>query len=66
MEALMALCAGIGLAAACGFRIFVPLFVASLAANIGIEIPMLGDQVLHRPIESATESRHLIPPEYIL
>lgn len=33
MEDLMAISAGIGLAAACGFRVFVPLFIASLAAN---------------------------------
>lgn len=32
---LIPLCIGIGLSAACGFRVFVPLFVMSLAANTG-------------------------------
>lgn len=32
----LAILMGIGLAAACGFRVFVPLFVASLAANADI------------------------------
>lgn len=35
MEALLGLCVGISLAAACGFRIFVPLLVMSLAAMTG-------------------------------
>ena len=35
MEALMAICVGIGLSAACGFRVFVPLLGLSLAANAG-------------------------------
>jgi hypothetical protein len=35
METLLALCIGIGLSAACGFRIFVPLLVMSLAAASG-------------------------------
>jgi hypothetical protein len=34
----MAIFAGVGLAAACGFRVFLPLFVASLAANMGIDV----------------------------
>lgn len=38
MNEMMAIFAGVGLAAACGFRVFVPLFVASLAANTGIDI----------------------------
>ncbi len=33
----MAIFAGVGLAAACGFRVFVPLFIASLAANSGVD-----------------------------
>jgi hypothetical protein len=37
MNELIAIFAGIGLAAACGFRVFVPLFIASLAANTGME-----------------------------
>ncbi|MFT4901352.1 MAG: hypothetical protein ACI81V_000623 [Lentimonas sp.] len=38
MNELMAIFAGVGLAAACGFRVFVPLFAASLAANMGIDV----------------------------
>lgn len=34
-ELLLALAVGVGLAAACGFRVFVPLFVMSLAARSG-------------------------------
>lgn len=37
MDELTAIFAGIGLAAACGFRVFVPLFIASLGANLGVE-----------------------------
>jgi len=37
MNELMAILAGVGLAAACGFRVFVPLFIASLAANTGVD-----------------------------
>lgn len=44
MNEIVAICAGVGLAAACGFRIFVPLFIASLAANFGLEIPMTDAQ----------------------
>jgi hypothetical protein len=35
MDTALSLLAGLGLAAACGFRVFVPLLVASLAVNIG-------------------------------
>jgi hypothetical protein len=35
MELLLSLCLGLGLSAACGFRIFVPLLVMSIAANAG-------------------------------
>jgi hypothetical protein len=35
MEALISICLGIGLSAACGFRIFVPLLVVSLANMSG-------------------------------
>lgn len=35
METILALCLGLGLSAACGFRIFVPLLVTSLAAASG-------------------------------
>lgn len=35
MDMLLGLCLGIGLAAACGFRVFVPLLVINLAARAG-------------------------------
>ena len=35
MDLLLSACLGIGLAAACGFRIFVPLLVMSIAADSG-------------------------------
>jgi hypothetical protein len=35
METLLSVCVGIGLSAACGFRIFVPLLVMSVAALTG-------------------------------
>src|ERR1041385_4730511 len=36
MEVLLSICMGIGLSAACGFRIFVPMLVTSIAANSGL------------------------------
>jgi hypothetical protein len=51
MNEVMALFAGVGLAAACGFRVFVPLFITSLAASGGVDLftdvdvqGMLGEQ----------------------
>ena len=35
MELLLSICVGLGLSAACGFRIFVPLLAMSVAANAG-------------------------------
>lgn len=35
METFLSLCLGIGLAAACGFRVFVPLLVLSIATHAG-------------------------------
>ena len=35
METLLAICAGLGLSAACGFRVFVPLLVMSIAVHAG-------------------------------
>ena len=35
METILAICIGLGLSAACGFRVFVPLFGISLAAHAG-------------------------------
>ncbi|MEN8661466.1 MAG: DUF4126 domain-containing protein [Lentimonas sp.] len=43
MNEIMAIFAGVGLAAACGFRVFVPLFIASLAVNTGYETELLMD-----------------------
>lgn len=36
MEYLIAICAGLGLAAACGFRVFVPLLILGLGARTGL------------------------------
>jgi Domain of unknown function (DUF4126) len=35
MEILLSLCIGVGLSAACGFRVFVPLLIMSIAAKAG-------------------------------
>jgi len=35
-EVIIAVAAGIGLAASCGFRVFVPLLVAGIAAKTGL------------------------------
>ncbi len=35
METILSLCIGIGLSAACGFRVFVPLLITSIAAYSG-------------------------------
>jgi hypothetical protein len=42
IEALVGIFVGIGLAAACGFRVFVPLLVLSIAARTG-QIPLASD-----------------------
>lgn len=42
METILGLCIGIGLSAACGFRVFVPLMVMSIAALMGWFEPMTG------------------------
>ncbi len=42
METILGLCIGIGLSAACGFRIFVPLLVMSAACNLGWFVPIQG------------------------
>ncbi|RKG48122.1 DUF4126 domain-containing protein [Acinetobacter cumulans] len=49
METLLGLCIGIGLSAACGFRVFVPLLVMSLAAIMGWFEPMKGFEWLAMP-----------------
>lgn len=40
MDFLIAILTGVGLAAACGFRVFVPLFLVSLAMNTGVDMPL--------------------------
>ncbi|AWL28178.1 DUF4126 domain-containing protein [Acinetobacter defluvii] len=49
METSLGLCIGIGLSAACGFRVFVPLLVMSIAALIGWFEPMKGFEWLALP-----------------
>ena len=39
---LLSACIGVGLAACCGFRVFVPLLIASIAAKLGIIGTMTG------------------------
>ena len=49
METILGLCLGIGLSAACGFRVFVPLLVMSIAAIMGIFEPIKGFEWLAMP-----------------
>ena len=49
METILGLCIGIGLSAACGFRVFVPLLVMSLASILGWFEPMQGFEWLTMP-----------------
>ena len=42
MNTALAICAGIALAAACGFRVFVPLLATALAAHLGYITPSPG------------------------
>ena len=42
IETILSLCIGIGLSAACGFRVFVPLLVMSVASLTGLFEPMKG------------------------
>lgn len=49
METILGLCIGIGLSAACGFRVFVPLLVMSIAAIMGWFEPMKGFEWLTMP-----------------
>ena len=42
MQTILGLCIGVGLSAACGFRVFVPLLVMSIAALMGWFQPMQG------------------------
>jgi hypothetical protein len=43
MDTLLGVMIGVGLAAACGFRVFVPLFVASVAGHVNPELLPLGE-----------------------
>lgn len=49
METILGLCVGIGLSAACGFRVFVPLLVMSIASLMGWFEPMKGFEWLAMP-----------------
>lgn len=49
METILGLCIGIGLSAACGFRVFVPLLVMSIAAITGWFEPIKGFEWLALP-----------------
>jgi hypothetical protein len=49
MDTLLSICIGIGLSAACGFRVFVPLLVMSVAALMGWFEPMQGFEWLAMP-----------------
>ena len=49
METILALCIGVGLSAACGFRVFVPLLVMSAASLMGLFEPMKGFEWLAMP-----------------
>lgn len=49
MDTLLSICIGIGLSAACGFRVFVPLLVMSVAALMGWFEPMQGFEWLTMP-----------------
>jgi hypothetical protein len=49
METALSLCIGIGLSAACGFRVFVPLLVMSVASLVGWFEPMQGFEWVAMP-----------------
>lgn len=49
IETLLSLCIGVGLSAACGFRVFVPLLVMSIASLMGWFEPMNGFEWLAIP-----------------
>ena len=49
METLLGLCIGVGLSAACGFRVFVPLLVMSVASLLGWYEPAQGFEWLAMP-----------------
>ncbi|RYY80588.1 MAG: DUF4126 domain-containing protein [Moraxellaceae bacterium] len=49
METILSLCIGIGLSTACGFRVFVPLLVMSVASLAGWFEPMQGFEWVAMP-----------------
>lgn len=49
METILGLCIGVGLSAACGFRVFVPLLVISIATMMGWFEPSKGFEWLAMP-----------------
>lgn len=49
METIIGLCIGIGLSAACGFRVFVPLLIMSIASMTGLFEPSKGLEWLAMP-----------------
>ena len=49
METILGLCIGVGLSAACGFRVFVPLLVMSIATMMGWFEPSKGFEWLSLP-----------------
>lgn len=49
METILGLCIGVGLSAACGFRVFVPLLVMSIATMMGWFEPSKGFEWLALP-----------------
>ena len=65
METFLSVCLGLGLAAACGFRVFVPLLVMSVAANAGyLSLTpgfdwIAGDVVAIEPSSSALKIPHM-------
>lgn len=49
METIIGLCIGVGLSAACGFRVFVPLLIMSIASITGLFEPSKGLEWLAMP-----------------
>jgi hypothetical protein len=46
LEWILAACVGIGLAACCGFRVFVPMLIAAIGTKLGIIDPVAGFEFL--------------------
>src|SRR5512139_4220739 len=54
MESLLSICLGVGLSAACGFRVFIPLLVMNLAAQSGHMTLAQGFEWIGTPAAFAT------------